>query len=236
MDWPFEIAERDHVLQNPTSTEKIRLLGEYLRLAPGSRVLDIACGKGGPAIVLASTFGCNVVGVEVRPAFAEAARARVEAEGLESLIAVQTGDAREFPLEPEAWDAALCLGASFVWGNIADAAAALVPAVKPGGFVAIGEPYWREWPLRPGLDDHGYVDLPATAARFSEPGLALTGLIAADTDDWDRYESLHWRALEEWLADHPEAEEIRYQHESFRSEHLAYRRELLGWAIFVGCV
>jgi cyclopropane fatty-acyl-phospholipid synthase-like methyltransferase len=47
MDWPWEIAERDHELQNPTSAEKIEQLGEHLRLGPDSRVLDVACGKAG---------------------------------------------------------------------------------------------------------------------------------------------------------------------------------------------
>jgi cyclopropane fatty-acyl-phospholipid synthase-like methyltransferase len=75
MDW-YEVAERDHEIQNPTSVAKIRLLGKYLRLNDESRVLDIACGKAGPAIVLASAFGCRVVGVELREAFANDARAR----------------------------------------------------------------------------------------------------------------------------------------------------------------
>src|SRR6266498_1165837 len=72
---------------------------------------------------------------------------------------LHTADAADFPLEAAAWDAALCLGASFVWGNIGDAAARLVPAVTPGGFVAVGEPYWREWPLPDVIDDEGYVGL-----------------------------------------------------------------------------
>jgi hypothetical protein len=48
VDWPWEVAERDHEIQNPTSAEKILLLGSYLRLTAESRVLDVACGKGGP--------------------------------------------------------------------------------------------------------------------------------------------------------------------------------------------
>jgi SAM-dependent methyltransferase len=142
-----EIAERDHAVQNPTSVEKIRLLGEYLRLGPESRVLDVACGQGGPALILAAEFGCHITGVEVRPAFADRARTRAAEAGLESLIEVHTADAKTFPLESESWDAALCIGAAFVWGTIADAAAALRPAVKTAGFVAEGEPYWRGWPL-----------------------------------------------------------------------------------------
>jgi SAM-dependent methyltransferase len=235
-----ELAERDHELQNPTSADKIQLLGEYLRLNEQSRILDIACGKGGPAIVLASAFGCRIVGVELRSAFADDARARVAAAGLDTLVEVHTADAKEFPLEPEGFDAVLCLGASFVWGTIGDAARELVPAVKRGGFVAIGEPYWRTWPLPNGIgaEEAGigadeWVDLARTVERFTATGVALTGIIASNDDDWDRYESLHWRALEEWLAVRQD-EEIHERHERHRANHLGFRRELLGWAIFVG--
>jgi SAM-dependent methyltransferase len=230
VDWSYEVAERDHVIQNPTSAEKIRLLGEYLRLGPGARVLDVACGKAGPAAILASTYGCSITGLELRSEFAAEGRARIAERGLQALVEIHVSDARDYPLEPEAWDVALCLGAAFVWGNIGDAAARLAPAVKSGGFVAIGEPYWRT-PSRVG---DGYVDLAATAGRFTAPGVALTGIIAASEDDWDRYESLHWRAMEEWLATQTNADDIRAEHERRRREHLTYRRDQLGWAIFVG--
>lgn len=150
---------------------------------------------------------------------------------------MRTADAAEVPLEPEAWDAALCLGAAFVWGTIAETAAALVPSVRRGGFVAIGEPFWRQWPLEPEVDPGDFIGLEATIARFEGAGLVTTGLIAASEDDWDRYESLHWRALEEWLAAHPDhadAKEIRSRHERSRRDYIRFQRALLGWAIFVG--
>ena len=233
MAWRWEVAERDHEIQNPMSAEKIRLLGDYLRLTADSRVLDIACGKAGPARILAAAHGCRILGVERLPAFADEARRRIAEHGLESLVEIETRDAREFPLEPAAWDAAICLGASFVWGTMAEAAPALAAAVRPAGFVAVGEPFWRRWPLSDGVDSQGYVDLEETVARLERPGLALTGMIAASDDDWDRYESLHWRAIDEWLAEHPD-EEFRAQHERSRRDYLGAQRALLGWAIFVG--
>jgi hypothetical protein len=165
------------------------------------------------------------------------ARARAAANGLESLIEVQTADASELEFEPESWDAALCIGASFVWGTIAAAAAALLPFVRAGGFVAIGEPFWRQSPLPAGIEQEDFVDLPATVERFEQAGLATTGMIAASEDDWDRYESLHWRATEEWLTehpDHPDADDIRTQHNRYRTDYFRFKRALLGWAIFVG--
>jgi protein-L-isoaspartate O-methyltransferase len=110
-------------------------------------VLDIACGKAGPALILAGEQRCRILGIEVRAAFADEARARVTAAGLDELIEVRTANGAEAPLEAEGFDAALCLGASFVWGTMAEAGAALVPTVRGGGGVAIGEPFWRQWPL-----------------------------------------------------------------------------------------
>ena len=237
MPWRWDVAERDHDMQNPTSPEKIRLLGDYLRLTPASRVLDLACGKAGPALVLAGAYGCRISGIERIPEFANAARARVAAAGLGELIEITTADVGETFLEPGAWDAVLCLGAAFIWGTMTEAAAALYPAVRPGGFVAVGEPFWRRWPLPEGVESEGWAPLHETAERMAGAGVAVTGIIAASEDDWDRYESLHWRAIEEWLAEnpsHPDAADMREQHERFRDAYLRTQRELLAWAIFVG--
>jgi SAM-dependent methyltransferase len=237
MTWPFEIAERDHTIQNPTSAEKILRLGRCMRLDASSTILDLACGKGEPAILLAAEFGCRVTGVELRPAFADAARERAATAGLAGLIDIHTADASTVGPGNETFDAAMCLGAAFVWGHIGDAVAALRPHVRAGGFVAVGEPFWRTWPLPESVDPQAFVDLASTAGHFKAGGVSLVGLVAGSEDDWDHYESLHWRAIDEWLADnpgHPDAPAIRAQHERFRSEYLRHARALLGWAIFVG--
>lgn len=112
--WYYAVAERDHLIQNPTSPEKIRGIGETTRLGPHARVLDIASGKGGPAILLAQTFGCRIVGIERSDEFIGTARSRAREACLGPLVEFVHADARTVPLEPDAWDAAMCLGASFV--------------------------------------------------------------------------------------------------------------------------
>jgi SAM-dependent methyltransferase len=235
MPWFHAVAERDHEIQNPTSPEKIRLLGERLRLGPESHVLDIACGKGGPALILARESGCSITGVERAAEFAAAARERVSAAGLADRIEIVESDAAELELEPGRYDVAMCLGASFVWDGLPGTLAALTPAARPGGHVVVGEPYWRRWPLPDGIAADGFVTPAETTERFRAAGLTVETLIASSDDDWDRYESLHWRALEEWLSenpDDPDAPEIRRRHETHRDEYLRWGRDLFGWAIF----
>ena len=234
MPWFHGVAERYHEIQNPIGADKIRLLGERLGLTEGHRVLDIACGRGGPALVLAATFGCEIVGVEKSDEFAEAARRRIAEAGLEELISVHVQDAADFPIEPEAWDAALCLGASWIWGGLEGTVAALVPGVRPGGHIAVGEVYLRAEPDRP---ESEFVTLAETVRRFERGGPPLTVLIAASEDDWDAYESLHWATLEHWLAEHPQepgAAEIRAQHEESKWHYLEHGRAVEGWAILAG--
>ena len=132
----------------------------------------------------------------------------------------------------------LCLGASFVWVDLPGTIEALAPAARRGGHVVVGEPYWR----KPPPDDHPegpetFVSLEQTVERFEQEGLPVVSLIAASQDDWDRYESLHWRAVEEWIAenpDHPEADDLREQGARYKQLYLRWNRDLLGWAIFAG--
>jgi precorrin-6B methylase 2 len=237
MPWFYAVAELDHELQNPTNPEKIRLLGERLRLGPETLVLDVAAGKCGPAVVLAREFGCRITAIERAPEFVAAARERVAAAGLGDRIEIVEQDAASADLGHDRYDVAMCLGASFVWDGLEGTLAALTPAAHDGGAVVVGEPFWRRWPLPEGLDDLGYVTLAETVAFFEAAGLTPEALIASSEDDWDRYESLHWSALEDWLAanpDDPDAPRIRELHERYRGEYLSWGRELLGWAIFVG--
>ena len=44
-------------------------LAELAALKPGTRVLDVGSGLGGPARFLAATYGCDVTGVDLMPEF-----------------------------------------------------------------------------------------------------------------------------------------------------------------------
>jgi SAM-dependent methyltransferase len=235
----FIVAERDHELQNPTSADKLQLLGERLRLRSGSRVLDIASGRGGPAVLLAQEFGCAIEGIEVAPEFHAVAIERAEAVGLGDRVSFRLADASKEELPAESYDVAMCLGASFVWGGLAGTLDALEPAVRAGGHVVVGEPFWRRLPLPDDYSERNepFTTLEGNVAIMEKAALRVVSVIASSEDDWDRYETLHWRAVEEWLAenaDDPDAGDIRSRHERYKETYLRHGREYLGWAIFVG--
>jgi SAM-dependent methyltransferase len=234
----YVVAEASHELQNPTSEEKLLLVGRRLGLAPGTQVLDVGAGRGGPALLLAGEFGCTVRGIEIAPEFHAVAVERASAAGLGDRVSFELGDGAAAVLEPESYDVALCLGASFVWGGLAGTLDALEPVVRPGGRVAIGEPYWRTLRLPEDYEDREdpFTSLDGTVAILESGDLRVVTIVDASLDDWDRYETLHWLAVEEWLAessDDPDAAEIGARYRRHKRTYLRHGRELLGWAIFV---
>jgi SAM-dependent methyltransferase len=237
MTWWYAVVEAEHEIQNPTSEEKIRLLGRRLGLGPGSHVLDVASGRGGPALVLAREFGCRLTCVERASEFVAAARERVAHAGLDDRIELVESDAAHFELGR--YDAALCLGATFAYGGLVATLDRLSVAAPQ---VAVGEPYWRVWPPPPEAEPEEIVagedllPLAATVERAESTGVRVVYLIVSSEDDWDRYDSLHWQTLDRWLEanpQHPQADEFRARGLAYRDRYLRWQRDSLGWAIFL---
>lgn len=237
--WWHAVVESQHELQNPTSPEKIIELGRRLGLGPDSHVLDIASGNGGPALLLAENFGCRLTCVERAPEFVATARARTAAAGLEDRIEIVEADAADYELGR--YDVALCIGATFAYGGLVPTIERLRPTAP---LLAVGEPYWRVWPLPAApeaggeerTDEGEWLPLLETIERIESAGVRVVSFIASSEDDWDRYESLHWATLDEWLAanpEHPQAEEFRAKGAANRARYLDWERAAMNWAIFV---
>ena len=81
------------------------------------------------------------------PKFLRRRRRACVARGGRDLARLRLADASREELAADAFDAALCLGASFVYGGLAATLDALEPSVRPGGHVVVGEPTGAPRPL-----------------------------------------------------------------------------------------
>lgn len=107
----------DTVNLDDAQTAKHDLVARKLGLHAGAaaagtpaRLLDVGCGWGSMAILAASRFGANVVGITISQEQAKLARERVEAAGVGHLVDIRLQDYRE--LGDEQFDAISSIGMS----------------------------------------------------------------------------------------------------------------------------
>jgi len=231
------ISERNMELVNPSSPEKVILFGERLSLKPGMRLIDFGCGYAEPLVLWAEHFGIEGVGIDIREYACERARKKIGKKGLSGRLEIVCGNAAEYEYQPGSFDVAVCLGATFIWDDFAGTIAALKNAVRPGGQLGIGEPFWLQDSIPP-----AYLDKEQPFQSESElfetaraAGYVFSGIVRASHEDWDRYESDNWQGLLAWLEenpDHPEREDVRRHLLRIQQEYLQYSRKYLGWGMF----
>ena len=87
-------------------------LAQRMEIGPGSHVLDIGSGLGGPARTLAEVYRCRVTGVDLSPEFCEAARELSRWVRLSDRVTFCQGDAAALTCEPGTFDGAMTIHAA----------------------------------------------------------------------------------------------------------------------------
>ena len=107
------------------------------KLAPGQRVLDVACGTGWVTMAAARVVGANgkVIGVDIEKNWLDIAREKAVSAGL-SNIEYNRGDAEALDFDDGGFDAVLCASSIVLFSNIPKALRELHRVLKPGGTVA----------------------------------------------------------------------------------------------------
>lgn len=105
-------------------------------VSPGSRVLDLACGKGGVGVAVAKKFGCAVVGIDACREFVGSARLLASAKRVEDRCRFRVGDVTTFRAA-RAYDVGMMLGLL----GVEKAAPLLRKLVRPGGMYLIDDAF-----------------------------------------------------------------------------------------------
>ncbi len=234
----FNIAEREIEILDPTSSEKIITVGKFLRLRPGSRLVDFGCGYAEPLVLWAEKYGISGIGIDVRPHACDRARRKIEDKGLAGRIEIVCAPGADYAFEPGAFDAATCIGATFVFGGYRQTIQAMRRAVRPNGRLAIGEIYWQTDSL-PAEVLKQYPDCTAEKDLFAitrEEGFDVEYVVRASHDDWDTYSAGNWHGLVRWLEEnpnHPERVQVVQHLRETQDEYVRFERPYLGWAMYV---
>ena len=238
----FDITHREHVICNPTSVQKIQELIDLVRLDSGARVVEIAAGKGEFLLRLAEQYEVQGLGIDLSPYCITDAREKHLERIPEADLKFLEMDGADFePDEEESFDLAACIGASWIFSGYRGTIQKLETLAAPGGWIVVGEPFWRQEPPPEYLqatsqERSSYGTHYQNGAAGNDLGLTLVYTLVSSRDDWDRYEGLQWYAAETWADKHPDDPDVTevLQRVRINKEHyLRWGRQTLGWAVYV---
>jgi len=113
------------------------------KLPRGSRILDVGCGIGGSARILAECYGFNVTGITISPAQVKRAR---ELTPSELNCNFQVMDALDLKFEDGTFDAVWSVEAGAHMSDKTKFADEMLRTLRPGGYLALAD--WNSRDLR----------------------------------------------------------------------------------------
>ena len=238
----FDITHKNHVLCNPMSKEKFERFCSLLDLPRGSRVLDIACGKGEVLVRLSERYGISGVGVDISPfCIKDCKKKHLERSPNTNLEFVEM-DGAEYKTEVgELFDVSMCLGASWVFEDHVGTLQALKRMTKAGGLIIVGEPFWliepdKEYLHATEMTHDSFRPHEKNVTLGEELDLTCIYTLMSNKDDWDHYETLQWWAVDNYIRSHPDDpdnQEMLDRIKKAKHIYLKWGRDTISWGIYI---
>lgn len=238
----FDITHREHVFCNPMSEVKFDTLISLLRVKQGAKVLEIATGKGEFILRLAEKYGIEGIGIDISPFFIQTVKEKQQNRiPNASLTFLQMDGANYTPEENHYFDLVACIGASWIYKGHEGTLKALMKMAAPGGWIVVGEPYWRQEPNAEYLtaigEERNTFGTHYENVKVGEKlGLSLLYTVVSNQDDWDEYEGLQLYAAMKWAGENPndpDVDEVMKRVQQSKENYLRWGRDTFGWAIYV---
>lgn len=137
---------------HPGGLKLTERLGQLLRLTAGSRVLDVASGRGASALFLAERFGCEVIGLDYSKQNVEESSREAAQRGLDTRVRFQQADAESLPFPAASFDAVVCECAFCTFPEKVRVAREFARVLRADGRVGISD-LTRTQPLPKELDN-----------------------------------------------------------------------------------
>lgn len=184
------------------------LMVEKLKIGPGSHVLDVGCGVGGPGVRIARLTGARVTGISVSREQVKLANALAESAGLAERAVFQRANAMELPFPAQSFDAAIALESSPHMPDRGQVLAQVCRSLRPGGRLVLTDLFERA-PIPPARQPivegfHKYFMSTMVQAEDYPPMLRRAGLYFEEILDIS--EQTLRKGLSQWLTRISEAE------------------------------
>ena len=220
---PFHL---DLTFMAPLSEQRAKQLVDFVSGNLAGTVIDMGCGWAELLIrVLEATPRARGIGIDLKESSIAHGQMLARKRGVDNRMTLIAGDVKEHL--PVASQAAICIGASQIWGppveakmplDYRSALTAVRSMLETGAPVIYGEGFWASAPTAAAVAPlagrvNEYVFLPDLLDIARACGFAVMQVHQASLDEWDAFESgftaRYARRLASHPEDHPDAQSVR---------------------------
>lgn len=237
------IAHRNHLFSNPINEGKLMRALQLLSLDPSDKVLDVGAGKGELLIRVAEQFHTQATAIELYEGAIEEAKKKAAGRLQDGQISFLNQDAKEAvdAISPGEYGLAICIGSTHALGGLEETLRTLKKCVKKGGYLLIGEGYWKKQPSPDYLQALGATEDELSTHENNvkvgeDLGLIPLWAIVSSDDDWDEYEWLYSMSIENYCSEHPDDPDciaMLARIRTWRRTYLKWGRDTLGFALYL---
>ncbi|HMS55478.1 MAG TPA: class I SAM-dependent methyltransferase [Fimbriimonadaceae bacterium] len=226
---------------SPISYESLTEAIRDITLREGAKVVDFGCGNGESLLTVCGnleTSGLVALGVDLSPEMIAWAN-ELKKHGFPAEFRCEDASlavTREAP-----YDLMLCIGASHCRGSYHQALETASQNLNHGGYVLMGEGYWKRQPSKEYLDFLGATEDEMGSHFSNEEAGVAAGLVPilslTSTDrEWDEFEGRYSHNIERFCLENPSDPDVPAFRERIRKWRRMYRehgRDTLGFALYL---
>lgn len=237
------IGHSHHKFYNPINETKVERILNFVNLNQLDKVIDVGSGKCEILIRLIEKYNIIGTGIELYEGFVKEAQKNAANRIDDKNLILVNEDAKEFLSKNTdlLFDMGICIGATHALGGFEHTIKELKKCVKNGGYIIIGEGYWKVKPSSEYLNalesDESELNTHYGNIKIAEElGLVSLWSTVASEDDWDEYECLYSMSIENYCYDNPEdrdSQEMLQRIRSWRKTYFSMGRETLGFGLYL---
>jgi len=227
---------------NPINESKLDEIINLLQINSSGTIVDMGGGNGAVLLKMLQKSEAKGILIEQNKKLIEACKKESKSLVDAGKLILVEADAKTYlkNLKPKSVDCFVSIGSSYIFDGYLNFIKTILPFLKDGGFLLMGEEFWMKKPTKDYLKILGATE---SESRYhyqnieapEKMGLTYLYTHVASVDDWNRFEGNYF--LEEEMKALELAEKERKLHlkklRAFRKAQFQFGRSTMGFGLYL---